>query len=241
VLTPIIVAVRMKPYSLGGLKSVMRRWDYMQRIAFVAMTLVITGLAPMHGQQAQEASGKKRTIVYFIRHPESNEGDATDPTHPLTAKGMERAKVFASTIREVSLTHVFSTHTTRARQTVAPAAAEHGLEVTQLPKPGSVLDGGIVSDATPSRLAVEPLVQALKRLPAGSRALVGVNADNIFAVMSGLGVPVARAGASCSPGSTCVPCVSNACYPVREYDRFWILITADADPVQLIALRYGTP
>ena len=137
--------------------------------------------------QESRVADNGRTIIYFIRHPESDEADASNPTHPLTPKGMERAQVFASTVREVSLMHVFSTHTTRARQTVAPAASEHGLEVTQVPKPGSLLNGAIVSDATPSRLAVEPLIQALRSLPAGSSALVGVNADNIFAVMSGQG------------------------------------------------------
>ena len=213
----------------------------MRRVAFAALTSVLSGLTVIGAAQAPQAAGNKQTVIYFVRHGESNEADAADPTHPLTAKGLERANVFGSSVREVAFTHVFSSHTTRARQTVAPAATDHGLGVTQLPKPGSFLNGAPVSDATPSRLAVEPLVQALRRLPAGSRALVGVNADNIFAVMSGLGVPVAPAGSSCAPGSTCVPCVTNSCYPVREYDRYWILILADAEPVQLIALRYGTP
>jgi hypothetical protein len=212
----------------------------MRRLVSAGLVIIIGGLVALRAQESRVADNG-RTIIYFIRHPESDEADASNPTHPLTPKGMERAQVFASTVREVALTHVFSTHTTRARQTVAPAASEHGLEVTQVPKPGSLLNGAIVSDATPSRLAVEPLVQTLRSVPAGSSVLVGVNADNIFAVMSGLGVRAASADSPCSLGSICVPCVTNACYPVREYNRFWILITADTKPLQLISLRYGTP
>jgi hypothetical protein len=212
----------------------------MRQIAIVGI-LVATGVVGMGIPAAQNADGSGRhTTIYFVRHGESDETDPTNPTHPLTAKGEQRARILASTFREVHLTHAFSTHTTRARQTVEPTARAHGLAVTQLPRPGSLHNGVTVSDATPSVAAVEALTQSLRQLPLGSSALVGVNAGNIFAVINGLGVPIAPPGGSCTLGSTCVPCVTNTCYPVDEYDRYWILIIdGGAQSPQLISLRYG--
>ena len=114
------------------------------------------------------------------------------------------------------------------------------MTVKQVPTPGTTLDGVVVSDATPSRAAVAPLVEALTQLPAGSTALVGVNADNLYAILNGLGVPVAASGSRCEIGSTCVPCLTNKCFPVSEFDHLWVLIRDDsASGAQLVSLRYG--
>ena len=198
------------------------------------LTLCCVGAVTV-AQQTQHA----RTLIYFVRHAEANERDATDPTHPLTEQGKARAKIFAATVHDVRFTHMFATHTTRARQMLEPAALDHGMAVRQLPAPGATLDGSIVSDATPSRAAVGPLVEALRQLPAGSSALVGVNADNFYAILNGLGVAVAASGSRCELGSSCVPCLTNSCFPVQEFDHFWILIRDDSNPPQLISLRYG--
>ena len=66
-----------------------------------------------------------------------------------------------------------------------PVAVRQGLEIAQYPRPGMRLDTVVVSDSTPSEAAVGPLVEALCALPRGSRALVGVNSDNVFAMMNG--------------------------------------------------------
>jgi hypothetical protein len=180
-----------------------------------------------------------RTIIYFVRHGES---DMSDPKQPLNESGKARARVFAATVQTVFFSHVFSTHTTRARQTVEPAAVAHGLEVTPLPQPGSVLDGVPVTDSTPPKAAVRPLVEALRQLPAGSSALVGVNGDNVYAILNGLGVPVATSGQRCSLGSTCLPCLDRTCFPINEYDNFWILIIDSvSEKPQLLHMRFGIP
>ena len=157
---------------------------------------------------------------------------------PLNAAGMVRAKVFAASVASVRFTHVFSSHTTRARQMVEPAAAQRGLPVVQLPGPGRLLNGVLIDDRVSSREAIQPLVTALRQLPAGSRALVGVNSDNIYAILYGLGTPVAGSDGRCALGSTCVPCLTNQCF--KGVDQLWVLVIDTASPMPtLIELRYG--
>jgi hypothetical protein len=143
-------------------------------------------------------------------------------------------------VSEVRFTHVFSSHTTRARQMVEPAAHARGLPVQQLPQPGIQPDSTLVSDRTSSRVAIGPLIRALRELPAGSRALVGLNSDNVYAILHGLGVPEATPAQPCLSGRTCVPCLTNACASPR-YDQLWLLILGRS-PLgpTLLELRYGT-
>ncbi len=91
------------------------------------------------------------TIIYLVRHAEVDPGQAT---FPLNAAGRRKADAFAQTIGSVTLTHVFSSHTTRAREMVEPAARARGLSVHQVPLPGSWHDSSVVSDRTSSRVAI---------------------------------------------------------------------------------------
>jgi hypothetical protein len=202
-------------------------------VALVTLGLLI----PAAGGLAQApAANSQVTIIYFVRH---GEVDPSQPTFPLNANGQRRADAFTRAVRGVAFTHVFSSHTTRARQMVEAAAQDRQLPIRQLPLPGSRLDSGIVSDRTSSRVAIAPLVEALSGLPAGSNALVGVNSDNIYALLNGLGVPVATAAHPCTTGTTCVPCLTNACFPGGD-DQLWILLLdPDAKLPKLIELRYG--
>src|SRR5207253_3304567 len=76
-----------------------------------------------------------------------------------------------------------------------------------------------LNDALP--ISIEPIANALLKLPGGSVALVGANSDNIYGILNKLGVPVAAAGQTCPMGSMCVPCITNEWYPGAEYDRLW--------------------
>ena len=200
---------------------------------FVMLGLLLTpAVAP--AQRATE--GDELTVIYFVRHAEV---DPTQATYPLNAAGRRKAGDFARAVSEVRFTHVFSSHTTRARQMVEPAAHARGLPVQQLPQPGIQPDSTLVSDRTPSRAAIAPLIRALRELPAGSRALVGLNSDNVYAILHGLGVPEATPAQPCLTGRTCVPCLTNACASPR-YDQMWLLILGRA-PLgpTLLELRYG--
>jgi hypothetical protein len=68
---------------------------------------------------------------------------------------------------------------------------------------------------------------------------VGVNSDNVYAILNGLGVPAATPEQPCRPGADCVPCLTNACASPR-YDQYWILVLGrDGATPTLIELRYG--
>jgi hypothetical protein len=185
-------------------------------------------------------SAQAQTVsILIVRHPETvPEGP---PARPLTTVGQQRADLLIHTLRGVKFTHFFASHTTRSRQAIEKIAAAHGLSVVQLPKPGSLLDGKIVTDDTSRRAPIEPISEALLQLPAGSVALVGLNSENIYAILNRLGVPEAPAGQSCDPGSMCVPCTSNECYPGKEFDHLWHVVRQPgrAEPLASIELRYG--
>jgi hypothetical protein len=184
----------------------------------------------------QSPAGDDVTVIYFVRHAEV---DPTQPTFPLSAAGRLKADAFARAVSAVRFTHVFSSHTIRALQMVEPVARSRNLAVLQRPRPGVQPDGSVVSDQTSSRAAIAPLVQALRALPSGSRALVGLNSDNIYAILNGLGVPAATPDQPCATGMTCVPCLTNDCASPR-YDQLWLLILKHGDErPTLIELRYG--
>jgi hypothetical protein len=199
-----------------------------------ALTLGLL-LMPAAGSAQATPRSAEPTVIYFVRH---GEVDPTPPSFPLSDAGTRRAGVFARTVSSVGFTFIFSSHTTRARQMVEPVAHERQLPVRQLPLPGAIVDGVIVSDSTASKVAVKPLVEALSGVPQGSRVLVGVNSDNIYALLHGLGVALGTAENPCMKGATCVPCLTRGCFPPG--DPFWILvIDGDSRRPTLIELRYG--
>jgi hypothetical protein len=193
-------------------------------------------LSPIASMAQRSPEGNELTVIYFVRHAEV---DPTQPTFPLNAAGRLNAGTFARAVSAVRFTHIFSSHTTRALQMVEPVALARNLPVLQLPRPGVQPDSTLVSDRTSSRAAIGPLVQALRALPLGSRALVGVNSDNVYAILNGLGVPAATPEQPCPTGGNCVPCLTNACASPR-FDQLWLLVLKhDAIPPTLIELRYG--
>ena len=177
--------------------------------------------------------------IFIVRHPEVDQSQPE--TLPLSAAGRQRAEVLASTLRGVTFTHVFASHTTRSRQAVEAIAAKHGLKVIQLPAPGSVFDGEKVTDQTSRRAPIEPISKALLALPPGSVALAGLNSENIYAVLNRLGVSTAKPGEACTPGVWCVPCTDNSCYPRGEFDHLWhiVLQPGRSTPLAFSELRYG--
>jgi uncharacterized protein (DUF2141 family) len=176
--------------------------------------------------------------IFVVRHSET---DTSHPSLPLTAAGRDRAELLVQTLRGVKFTHIFASHTTRARQMVEAIASAQGLAVIQLPVPGSILDAEPVTEQTSRRATIEPISTALLNLPPGSVALAALNSENIFAILNRLGVPVAPSGQSCTAGSMCVPCTDNSCYPRTEYDHLWHLVREPnrPEPLAFIELRYA--
>ena len=182
-----------------------------------------------------EASTQIEPItVVIVRHPETS---LDPPTFPLTTIGRQRAALLVDTFRDIKFTHVFASHTTRARQTAEPVAASQKLQIVQLPTPGSVLDGQPITDSTSRQAAIAPIADAVLGLPSGSVVLIAGNSDNIYGILNRLGVPV---DPKCVAGMMCVPCVSNACFKA-DFDRLWYLVIerGRAKPVVMIQTRYG--
>ena len=200
--------------------------------------LLITALVGFAAHFCAAAQAQQQTVsILIVRHAET---DASPPTFPLSAVGRQRVELLAPTLYGVTFTHLFATHTTRARQTLEAVAAKQGLPIVQLPEPGSVLDGKLVTDQTSRREPIEPVAAALLKLPPGSVALAALNSENIYAIFNRLGVPVAEPGKPCVAGRMCVPCLDNKCFP-PEFDRMWhiVLESGRAVPLAFVELRYG--
>ncbi len=208
-----------------------------KRCNTLLMTLVV--IAAQMWAVSQPLAQTQPVSILIVRHAEA---DTSQPTVPLTAAGRQRAELLVQTLRGVKFTHIFASHTTRARQMVEGIASAHGLSVIQLPVPGSIVDGQPVTDQTSRRAPIEPISTALLKLPPGSVALAALNSENIFAILNRLGVPVAPSGQSCAPGSMCVPCTDNSCYPRKEFDHIWHVVreSGRAEPLAYVELRYGT-
>lgn len=207
------------------------------RILRLVARMVVIAFIASHVIPAAEALAQTQPVtVVIVRHPEA----AGNEPFPLTPIGHQRAQLLVHTFRDVKFTHMFATHTTRARQTVEPIAAIQKLQIVQLPAPGSTLGGQPVTDSTPRQAAIEPIASAVLQLPAGSVALVGANSDNIYGILNRLGVPVAP-DQKCAVGTMCVPCLTNACFPGGDYDRLWYLVIEPgrAKPMVMIETRYG--
>lgn len=63
--------------------------------------------------------------IYLVRHAEKQDGD--DPA--LSLVGRARAEILARELSGANLTAVYATATRRARQTAAPAARAHDLDI----------------------------------------------------------------------------------------------------------------
>lgn len=202
------------------------------RLFAIVIAVVASVCASPHVQAQQ------RTVsILIVRHAEA---DGSQPTIPLSSKGRQRAQLLGPTLTGVKFTHLFATHTTRTRQMLEDLSAKHSLPIVQLPVPGSILGGEPVTDQTSRRAPIEPISDALLRLPAGSVAFAALNSENIYAILNRLGVPVAEPGKQCVTGQMCVPCLDNTCFP-PEFDRMWYIVLEPgrATPVAFVELRYG--
>lgn len=195
---------------------------------FATGTLLAACAGPGPAPEAQS------TTVYFVRHADVN---LKHPDRPLTAEGRARAEKLAAYFAGAPITHVYANHTDRTRDTLVPLAKARGLAVRQFPAPGTELDGKIVGNRTAETSAIQPMVAALRALPAGSIAVVAGNSSNVFPVMGGIGV---RADAACTAERTdCLPCVTRECFDTKRFDLVWKLVIGRDGKVTLTRASYG--
>jgi hypothetical protein len=204
----------------------------------IILLITFIAIAAQFWTVNQPLAQMRPVSIFIVRHAEI---DSSQTPVLLTAAGRQRAELLVHTLRDVKFTHIFATHTTRTRQMVEGIASAHSLPIVQLPVPGSILDGQSVTDQTSRQAPIQPIADALLKLPPGSVALAALNAENVFAILNRLGVPLAASGQSCAPGSMCVPCTDGSCYPRKEFDQLWHLVreSGRAEPLALVELRYG--
>jgi hypothetical protein len=178
--------------------------------------------------------------IYLVRHPETESAPADVKAIHLSNAGHRRAALLVPTLAGVRISHLFASHTVRTREALEDLARDRSLPIVQLPAPGSTIDGQLVTDEISRREAIEPISRALLDLKPGSTAVVGLNSENIFAVLNHLGVPVAPTGQTCAVGELCVPCLNNTCFP-PVFDWLWYvaLRAGTPGPVVFTEVRYG--
>lgn len=89
------------------------------------LVLAVPWAGPVLAQGSEE--GASSSVIYLVRHAEKADDDPRDPT--LTEQGRERAVFLARTLADVPLASVFSTDYQRTRETAAPVADGHGLQI----------------------------------------------------------------------------------------------------------------
>lgn len=74
------------------------------------------------------SSAQDLTNIYLVRHAEKVDSSRNSD---LTELGKARAEAFSSLLRDQPVTHVFSTAFVRTRNTAAPTALFHSLEIEE--------------------------------------------------------------------------------------------------------------
>ena len=80
-----------------------------------------------HPAAAQSAADLQPITIIALRHGEKGDDDPRDPG--LAEAGTARAKQLKKMLAHAGVTHVFATNYRRTQETIAPLAAEAGLEV----------------------------------------------------------------------------------------------------------------
>ena len=166
--------------------------------------------------ESAHIAGDDTVEIFFTRHAEKMTELAEDEngnflevcgekkcSEVLNAKGKLRAELLAELFHNVGitdrLTHAFSSHKNRTRQTIEQIVSEAGLSgdvdknagdgIQELPvmnKDGSASATELDPESTSG--SEQPTIDALLALPAGSTALVAGHSGTLYDIMAGLGL-----------------------------------------------------
>ena len=185
---------------------------------------------------ASSTNSGEETTYHFIRHAEFNK---KNKDKPLNDKGKKRAQALVQHFQDTRVTHVYATHTDRTTNTVAPLSESLGLSVVQVPKQGKTIKGKTVTNRSKGKIAIKPMIKALKKVSTGSNVVVSANSGNIFAIMKGLGVPVVGDPVCTSQPKNCLPCKNKKCFPKKEFNNIWTVMVGSNGKVSLQRSKYG--
>lgn len=161
------------------------------------LVAVLALLLPIGTMQAQAAP----ITVFVVRHAEKGP-ETPDPS--LTAAGRQRAVELARVLGDSHITAAFASEFKRTQETLAPLASAAGLTVGLIP-------AGL-SDS---------LVQRLRTLPPGSRAIVASHSNLMHLIvekLSGIKIP---------------PLADT------DYDRLVVVTVVPGGNNEVVVLRYG--
>ena len=179
------------------------------------------------------------TRIYLLRHAEFH---SKDPDKMISNEGRVRAAALTDRFKDIKIDYVFSSHTLRTRDTVAPLAEAHGLEVEQYPSLGSTVEGKVIDNRTSGGIAAEPLLHAIQQVPHGSTVIVAGNSGNLYTIMAGLGVRVSTTESPCAKtDSSCLPCAAKSCFPEDEFNNLWLVswTTESKGHITMSVSKYG--
>ena len=193
------------------------------------------GFISIFTASANTPNSGEETTYHFLRHAEFNK---KNPDKPLTDKGKKRAQALVQFFQDAKVTQIYSTHTDRTYDTVVPLAKNQGLSIVQIPKQGKTIKGKTVTNRSKGKIAIKPMIKALKKVSTGSNVVVSANSGNMFAIMAGLGVPLVGAPVCTSQPENCLPCKNKKCFPKKEFNNIWS-VTLGNGKVTLQRSKYG--
>lgn len=178
----------------------------------------------------------EETKYYFVRHAEFNK---KNKDKPLTDKGKKRAQALVQYFEGRKITQIYTTHTDRTYNTVAPLAQNRDISIVQTPKQGTTIKGKTVTNRSKGKIAIKHMIKALKKVKKGSSNVISANSGNIFAIMAGIGVPIVGDQVCTSQPKNCLPCKNKKCFPKKEFNNIWTVTVGTNGKVSLQRSKYG--
>ncbi len=151
---------------------------------------------------------------------------------------IRRAQVLVEHFQDKSISQIYATHTDRTYNTVASLAKARDIVIQQVPRQGQLIDGKSVTNRSSGKIAIKPMIESLKQVEQGSATIVSANSGNLFAIMSGIGVPV-KGEAVCTDSEICLPCKSKKCFPKKEFNNIWTVSISSDGKASLKNSKYG--
>jgi len=176
-----------------------------------------------------------QTKFHFMRHAEF---DGSTPDKPLNEQGKLSAQVLVSHFEGQDISQIYATHTDRTFDTVTPLAKARAISIQQVPRQGAVLGGKSVTNRSSGKIAIKPMIESLKQVEQGSTIIVSANSGNLFAIMSGIGVPV-KGETACNDLDNCLPCKTKKCFPKKEFNNIWTVTASSDGKLSLQNSKYG--
>lgn len=147
--------------------------------------------------------------IVVVRHAEKAPDASNDPE--LSEAGRQRAAALAEALSGARISALLSSHYQRTRQTLAPLAARHGLDIIEVPARSGEMEAHI-----------EAVVDAVGRTKGGGIAVIAGHSNTVPGIVEALS------------GQQVAPLDES------HYDRLYILIPGD-DGMELLVTRFGQP